>query len=56
MTDWFVDSKLSAFIFFNTKHKIRDTNVLNIVYNGAVIKEYLKVKYLGYNLDESVPG
>ena len=27
-----------------------------IVYNGTEIKHYEKVKYLGYNLDQSLPG
>ena len=64
MCDWFVDNKLSVHfgqdktksILFGTKHKIRNANVLNIVYNGIEIKQYEKVKYLGCILDQNLSG
>ena len=62
LCDWFVENKLSVHfgqdktksILFGTKHKLRNAKVLNIVYNGIKIKQYKKVKYLGYVLDQSL--
>ena len=34
--------------------KLQNTKALNIVYNGTVIRQYAKVKYLGSILDESL--
>ena len=56
LSDWFVDNKLSVHfsqektksILFGTKHKLRNAKALNIVYNGTEIKQYEKVKYLGF--------
>ena len=56
LSDWFVDNKISVHfsqektksILFGTKHKLRNAKALNIVYNGTKIKQYEKVKYLGF--------
>ena len=64
LCDQFVDNKLSVYfgqdktklILFGTKHKRRNANTLNIVYNGTEIKQYEKVKYLGCTFDQSLPG
>ena len=50
LCDWFVDNKLSIHfgqdktksILFGTKHKLRNTKSLNIVYNGIEIKNMQK--------------
>ena len=52
--DWFVDNKLS--IHFPTKFKIRKVKKLNIKYGDMQIKQQSKLKYLGYMLDETMPG
>ena len=52
--DWFVDNKLS--IHFATKFKIRKVKKLNIKYGDMQIKQQSKLKYLGYMLDETMPG
>ena len=64
LCDWFVDNKLSVHfgqdktktILFGTKHKLRNAEALNIVYNGTEIKQYEKVKYLGCILDPNLSG
>ena len=64
MRDWFVGNKLSVHygqdktksILFGTKRKLRNAKVLNIVYIGTEIKQYVKVKYLGCILDDSLSG
>ena len=64
LCDWFVDNKLSVHfgqdktksILFGTKLKLRNAKALNIVYNGAEIKQYEKVKYLGCILDQNLSG
>ena len=56
----FVDNELSVHlgqektksILFGTKHKLGNAKTLNIVYNDIEIKQYEKVKYLGWILDE----
>ena len=62
LCNWFVDIKSSLnfgqdktrWILFGTKHKLRNTKALNIVYNGTEIKEYAKLKYLGCVLDRTL--
>ena len=57
--NWFADNKLSIYsgddktksILFATKFKIK-VRKLNIKYGNIQIKQYSKVKYLGYMLDE----
>ena len=53
--DWFVDNKLNIrfgedktkSILSGSKHKIKNSNPLNIQYNDIKIKQYSKVTYLG---------
>ena len=60
--DWFVDDKLSIqfgedktkSIFFSTKNRKKEVESLDIQYGAAKIKQYSKVTYLGYELDESL--
>ena len=60
LCDWFVDNKLSIHFgqdkkkskLFGTKHKLRNSESLNIIYNGIEIKQHVKVKCLGCILDE----
>ena len=62
--NWFVDNKSSIYfvqdktksILFGTKHKLRNAQSLDIVYNGIEIQQHAKVKYLGCILDESFSG
>ena len=62
LCDWFVDNKLSVHfgqektksILFDSKHKLWNAKVSNIVYNGTEIKQYEKVNYLGCILDQSL--
>ena len=64
LCDWFFDNKLNIHfsqdkaksIFFGTKHKLRNAEALNTVYNGTEIKQYTKVKRLGCILDQSLSG
>ena len=64
LCDWFFDNKLNIHfsqdktksIFFGTKHKLRNAEALNTVYNGTEIKQYTKVKCLGCILDQSLSG
>ena len=64
LCDWLVDNKLSVHfdldkvksILFGTKHKLRNTKVVNVVYNNTEIKEHAKVKYIGCILDQSLSG
>ena len=64
MCDWFVDNKLSVHfgqdktksISFGTKHKLRNAKALNIMCNGTEIKQYEKVKHLGWILDQNRSG
>ena len=61
---WFIDSKLSIHlgkdktksILFGTKLNIKRAEPLNIVYGNVKIKQYTKVTYLDYILDESMSG
>ena len=41
---------------FGTKEKLRNAKALKIVYNGAEIKKYEKIKYLGCISDQSLSG
>ena len=43
-------------ILIGTKHKLRNTKSLNIVYNGIEIKKHATVKYLGNILGETFSG
>ena len=62
LRDWFVDNKLSIHfgqdkaksILFGTKHKLRNAESLNIVYNGTEITQHANVKYLDCILGESL--
>ena len=62
LCDWFIDNKLSVHfshektksMLFGAKHKLRNPQALKIVYNGAEIKQYEKVKYLGCILNQSL--
>ena len=62
--DWFIDNKLSIHlgedktksILFGTKLNIKRAEPLNIVYDNVKVKQYTKVTYLGYILDESLSG
>ena len=64
LCSWFADNRLSLHfgknqtksIVFGTKHKLRNAKALDIVYNGTEVKQYEKVKYLGYILDQSFSG
>ena len=56
LCDWFVGNKFSIHldedktkcIPFGSKHKLKNTGKLNIMYNGTKIKQYHpKVTYLG---------
>ena len=48
--------KKAKSILFGTKHKLRNAQALNIMYNATEIKQYEKVKYLGCILDQSLSG
>ena len=60
--DWFVDNKLSIHlgedktksILFCSKHKIKNSKLLNIQYNDVKIKQYSNVTYLRCILDENL--
>ena len=62
--EWFVDNKLSIHlgeektkcILFGSKLKLKNAGKLNITYNGIKIRQYSKVTYLGYLLDETISG
>ena len=41
-------------ILYGTKHKLRNANALNIVYNGTEIKQYAIIQYPGCILDQSL--
>ena len=64
LCDWFIDNKLSIHlgedktksILFGTKLNIKRAEPLNIVYDNVKVKQYTKVTYLGYILDESLSG
>ena len=64
LCDWFIDNKLSIHlgedktksILFGTKLNIKRAEPLNIVYGNVKIKQYTKVTYLGFILDESLSG
>ena len=61
---WFVDNKLSIHfgedktksILLGSKHKIKNSKLLNIQYNDIKIKQYSKVTYLGCIFDETLSG
>ena len=61
LCDRFVDNKLSIhfgedktkLILFGSKHKIKNSKLLNIRYNDIKIKQFSKVTYLGCILDET---
>ena len=60
--DWFVDNKLSIHfgedktksILFSTKNRKRKIGTLDIQYGDVKIKQYSKVTYLGFELDENL--
>ena len=62
--DWFVGNKLNIHfpedkaksILFSTKSSKRKIGTLDIQYGDVRIKQYSKVTYLGYKLDESLSG
>ena len=65
--DWFVDNKLGIHfgedktksILFSTKNKKKDIGTLEILeikYGNNNIKQYLKVIYLGCEIDENLSG
>ena len=64
LCDWFINNKLSVHfdqhktksILFGTIHKLRNAKALNMVYSGAEIKQYEKVKYLGCILYQNLSG
>ena len=64
LCDWFMDNKYSIrlhkdktkSILFGTKLNIKQAEPLNIVDANIKIKQYAKVTYLGYILDESQSG
>ena len=64
LCDWFVDNKLSIHfgedktksILFSSKHMIKKSKPLNIIYKNIKIKQYSKVTYLGCILDETLSG
>ena len=59
---WLVDNKLSIHfgedkaksILLGSKHKIKNSTSLNIQYNVIKIRQYSKVLYLGWVLDENL--
>ena len=61
---WFVDNKLSVRLgeektkctLFGLKLKLKNAGKLNIIYNGTEIKQYSKVTYLDFLLDETMSG
>ena len=64
LCDWFVDNKLSIHfgedktksILFSSKHRLKNSNPLNIQYKDINIKQYSKVTYLGCIFDETLSG
>ena len=62
--DCFVDNKLSIHfgedkaksILSISKFKRKNIKKLHIKFGDIQIKQYLKVKYLGYSLDETISG
>ena len=64
LCDWFIDNKLSIHfgeektksILFSSKHKVKKCKPFNIHYKNIKIKQYSKVTYLGYILDETLSG
>ena len=60
----FVDNKLcihfsedkTESILFGSKHRIQNSKSLNIQYNCIKTKQYSKVTYLDYTLDETLAG
>ena len=58
--DWFVDNKLSMHLSqdnktnFNWPFYFYNAQAINIVYSGTEMKQYAKLKYLGYILDPSI--
>ena len=64
LCDWFVENKLSIHfgddktksILFVNKYKLKNTDKMDIDYNGIKIKQHSQVKYLGCILDETLNG
>ena len=64
LCEWFVNNKLSIHlgeektkgILFGSKFNLKNAGKFNIMYNGIEIKQYSKVTYLGYFLDETMSG
>ena len=64
LCEWFVENKLNIHlgeektkcILFGSKLKLKNAGKLNIMYNGIEIKQYSKVTYLGWLLDETMSG
>ena len=62
--DWFVDNKLSIHfgedkcksILLASKRKMKKLQKLGIMYNNIRIKQYSRVTYQGYILEETVSG
>ena len=62
--EWFVDNRLSIHfgedktksILFASKRKIKRVPKLKIKYKNMQMKQYSKVTYLGYILDETMSG
>ena len=46
----------SIWLTRSSEHKFWNAKAFNIGYNGIEIKQYKKVKYLGYVLDQSLSG
>ena len=51
--DWFVDNNSTL---FSTKNRQRKIGTLDIKYGDVKIKQYSRVTYSGYELDESLSG
>ena len=64
LVDWFVDNRLSIHfgedkiksILFSPKHRSKSLGQIDISYKDVKIKQYSKVTYLGYVLDECLTG
>ena len=60
--EWFIDNKLRTHLgegktkctLFGSKHKLKNTGKLNIMYNGIAIKQYSIITYLGSLLDKAM--
>ena len=64
LCDWFIENKLSIHfgddktksILFVNKFKLKNTDKMDIDYNGIKIKQHSQVNYLGCILDETLNG